>query len=146
MVPPRSHKISRASWYSGSTLNVQYFAYRVLTFYDRPSQTVRLYFPFLMSVRTPDISGLGSSRFARRYLGNRVFFLFLRVLRCFSSPGCPHMAMDSPYGHWVLTQWGCPIRRPACRRLLATQRSFSQLTASFFVSRRLGIHRMPLLT
>jgi len=27
--------------------------------------------------------------FARRYLGNRVFFLFLRVLRCFSSPGLP---------------------------------------------------------
>ena len=32
--------------------------------------------------------GLGSSRFARRYLGNRVFFPFLRVLRCFSSPAC----------------------------------------------------------
>ena len=31
--------------------------------------------------------GLGSSPFARRYLGNRSFFLFLRVLRCFSSPG-----------------------------------------------------------
>ena len=31
--------------------------------------------------------GLGSSPFARRYLGNRYFFLFLRLLRCFSSPG-----------------------------------------------------------
>ena len=31
--------------------------------------------------------GLGSFPFARRYLGNRFFFLFLRVLRCFSSPG-----------------------------------------------------------
>ena len=31
--------------------------------------------------------GLGSFPFARRYLGNRCFFLFLRVLRCFSSPG-----------------------------------------------------------
>ena len=31
--------------------------------------------------------GLGSFHFARRYSGNRVFFLFLRVLRCFSSPG-----------------------------------------------------------
>ncbi len=31
--------------------------------------------------------GLGSSLFARRYFGNRVFFLLLRVLRCFSSPG-----------------------------------------------------------
>src|SRR5690606_12241326 len=33
--------------------------------------------------------GLGCSRFARRYSGNRFCFLFLRVLRCFSSPGMP---------------------------------------------------------
>lgn len=38
--------------------------------------------------------GLGWFRFARRYSGNRVCFLFLRVLRCFSSPGLPL----SPYG------------------------------------------------
>ena len=30
-------------------------------------------------------AGLGSSHFARHYSGNRVFFLFLQVLRCFSS-------------------------------------------------------------
>src|SRR5699024_2216208 len=33
--------------------------------------------------------GLGSFPFARRYLGNRIFFLFLQVLRCFSSPRLP---------------------------------------------------------
>ena len=32
-------------------------------------------------------AGLGSSGFARRYFRNRCFFLFLRLLRCFSSPG-----------------------------------------------------------
>ena len=32
--------------------------------------------------------GLGWSHFARRYSGNRVCFLFLRLLRCFNSPGC----------------------------------------------------------
>ena len=31
--------------------------------------------------------GLGSFHFARHYFGNRFFFLFLRLLRCFSSPG-----------------------------------------------------------
>ena len=31
-------------------------------------------------------TGLGSCAFARRYLRNRCYFLFLRVLRCFSSP------------------------------------------------------------
>ena len=30
---------------------------------------------------------LGCSRFARRYSGNRFYFLFLQVLRCFSSLG-----------------------------------------------------------
>ena len=30
---------------------------------------------------------MGSLHFARRYFGDRCFFLFLRVLRCFSSPG-----------------------------------------------------------
>ena len=34
-----------------------------------------------------NVNGLGSSHFDRHYFGNRYFFLFLRVLRCFSSPG-----------------------------------------------------------
>ena len=39
----------------------------------------------------PKVHGLGSSPFARRYSGNRCFFLFLQLLRCFSSPGSlPH--------------------------------------------------------
>jgi hypothetical protein len=33
-------------------------------------------------------TGLGCSRFARRYYGNRFCFLFLQLLRCFNSPGC----------------------------------------------------------
>ena len=50
---------------------------------------------FLRSL-TPACShtGLGSSHFARRYFGNRCFFLFLRLLRCFSSPGSPPYVMD----------------------------------------------------
>ena len=32
--------------------------------------------------------GLGSFAFAHHYLRNRFYFLFLRVLRCFSSPRC----------------------------------------------------------
>ena len=53
------------------------------------------------AVRTPECthSGLGSFPFARRYLGNRqIFFLFLRLLRCFSSPGSLRIPMDSVYG------------------------------------------------
>ena len=49
------------------------------------------------AVRTPKCShfGLGSFHFARRYFGNRCFFLFLRLLRCFSSPGSLPYTMDS---------------------------------------------------
>ena len=64
--------------------------YRTITSYGRSFQIVPL--PLFVSYRsptTPDKSGLGSSPFARRYLGNRFFFLFLWVLRCFSSPGLP---------------------------------------------------------
>ncbi len=42
--------------------------------------------------------GLGSFPFARRYLGNRSFFLFLRVLRCFSSPGTLLITYVFSYG------------------------------------------------
>ena len=72
------------------------FAYGALTPSGRPSQAVRLPLGTLMAVHTPGCThpGLGCSAFARRYLRNRVFFLFLRVLRCFSSPGSLPCVMD----------------------------------------------------
>ena len=39
------------------------------------------------------LHGLGSAPFDRLYSGYRCFFLFLRVLRCFSSPRSPHVYM-----------------------------------------------------
>ena len=45
--------------------------------------------------------------FARRYSGNRIFFLFLWVLRCFSSPRLPstelciHSVITGLYSCWV---------------------------------------------
>ena len=42
-------------------------------------------------VMPSDIPGLGSSAFARHYLRNHSYFLFLRVLRCFSSPRSPRL-------------------------------------------------------
>ena len=40
-----------------------------------------------------NVNGLGSSHFDRHYFGNRYFFLFLQVLRCFSSLRMPHHMM-----------------------------------------------------
>ncbi len=52
------------------------------------------------AVRTPRCThhGLGSSAFDRLYLRNRFYFLFLRLLRCFSSPGSLRTTMDSSHG------------------------------------------------
>ena len=54
-------------------------------------------------------TGLGSSHFARRYSGNRVFFLFLRLLRCFSSPGSLPYVMDWRMDTWSLSRWVSPF-------------------------------------
>ena len=97
MVPAHSHKVSRVSWYSGSCSVSSAFTYGAFTLCGRLSQNRSVSFrESLRQSVTPECthSGLGSSAFARRYLRNRVFFLFLRVLRCFSSPGSPPYVMD----------------------------------------------------
>lgn len=46
-------------------------------------------------------AGLGSSPFARRYLGNHSYFLFLQVLRCFSSLRLPLFRVIRVYPYRV---------------------------------------------
>ena len=77
------------------------------------SRPVLLASSMLSAVRTPQCThrGLGSSAFARRYLRNHFCFLFLRLLRCFSSPGSLPCTMDSCMGtsrNW----WVPPFRHP----------------------------------
>ena len=71
-----------------SPLRRIHFVYGTFTSSGAPFQASSTMNPIVFSViRNPGIAtGLGSSHFARRYFGNRCFFLFLRVLRCFSSP------------------------------------------------------------
>ena len=86
-----------------------------------------------------DTAGLGSSPFARRYWGNRCYFLFLQVLRCFSS-------LRSPQPDRLMTGSlppGCPIRTSADLSAFAAPRSFSQLVTSFFASESQGIPHPP---
>ena len=45
--------------------------------------------------------GLASSHFARRYFGNRCFFLFLHLLRCFSSVGSLPIAYVFSNGYLI---------------------------------------------
>ena len=76
------------------------------------SRTVLLTLIITCAVRTPECthSGLGSFAFARRYSRNRCFFLFLRLLRCFSSPGSPPYVMDWRMDTYSLCTWVSPFR------------------------------------
>ena len=84
--------------------------------------------------------GLGCSAFARHYSRNHGCFLFLRVLRWFTSPSSLRNPMDSDYGNECSHSLGFPIRIPPDHSLLAASRGFSQLIASFVAFLRQGIH------
>ena len=104
----------------------------------RGFHSLRLAFPkpfcYLSSipsaVRTPDRtrSGLGSFPFARRYSGNHYCFLFLRLLRCFSSPGSLYMAMYSPYSDRSLSCRVSPFRHLRVNGYLLLSAAFRSLS------------------
>ena len=106
MVSPDSHKITRVSWYSGYSLEMSMISFTGLS----PSlagcpKTVLLSWHLVTprcilcythkSYNTPATAtqscnidrGLGYFAFAHRYLRNLFWCLFLRVIRCFNSPG-----------------------------------------------------------
>ena len=68
------------------------------------------------------------------------YFLFLRVLRCFSSPRSPHDTVMMT----ALRRPGCPIRKSAGQGSFAPNRGLSQLITSFIASVSLGIRHTPL--
>ena len=96
----------------------------------------------LNAVRNPEriaSLGLASFPFARHYWGNLGWFLFLALLRCFSSGGSPHIPMNSVYDTWLWHHADCSIRKSAGQSLLTAHRSLSQLTTSFIGSQCQGI-------
>ena len=72
--------------------------------------------------------GLGSSGFARRYSRNRVFFLFLRLLRCFSSPGSLPYVMDWRMDDGGLLRRVSPFRYPWITGYLLLPMAFRSLS------------------
>ena len=71
-----------------------------------------------------------------------IYFLFLEVLRCFSS-----LRLLSALSRVAAIRLsGCPIRKSADQRLFASTRSLSQLITSFIASVSQGIRHAPLLT
>ena len=107
------------------------FAYWTITVYGRTFQTVLLHIRIPQrGPTTPDVRchtpGLGSSPFARHYWGNHCYFLFLQVLRCFSSLRLPpYLSKDDyPSGNRVV-----PFGNPRVKghlHLTAAYRSLSR--------------------
>ena len=123
-------------------LNCTRYLYRTITVYGQTFQIVpiqntvsfeRSYYP--MIAETNMVWALSLSIATTREID--LFFLFLRVLRCFSSPGWPHKKK------WrtAFNRAGCPIRTSPDQNLFAVPRGFSQLTTSFVACRSLGILR-----
>ena len=91
MVPADSTGVSPAPAYSGFCIIKFYYLYGAITLYGRLFHVFLILLFYRIAALQPhnglNRCGLGSSVFARHYLRNHYCFLFLRVLRCFSSPG-----------------------------------------------------------
>jgi hypothetical protein len=92
--------------------------------------------------------GLACSAFARHYLRNHGCFLFLWVLRCFTSP----RSLQLPYVFRQRSPDITPVSfevslfgDPRIEARLPAPRGLSQVTTSFIGSWCLGIHRLPLV-
>ena len=83
---------------------------------------------FLQSEPHGQVHGLGSSGFARRYFRNRCFFLFLALLRCFSSGGSLCMTMDSSCSDGGSLRRVAPFRDPRINRYLLLPVAFRSLS------------------
>ena len=142
MVPADSCRISRVPHYSGAGSAVFGISRTglspstaALSRAFRYPSVVPLS-PVLLPRRCRNTIGLGSCAFARHYWRNHCCFLFLRVLRCFSSPGWLQSLTDgAPCG-----ASGCPIRTSA---VIAGICPLPRLFAACHVLRRLREPRHP---
>jgi hypothetical protein len=145
MVLPGSRRVPRVPRYSGTRRgSLSLFAYGAFTLCRRSFQIVRLRnrfvtprhhcsdtmsgpaTPLLQRLQTWHNNGLGCSLFARRYWGNRFCFLFLRVLRWFTSPGWLRHPMNSDDDLEDCPRGVAPfgdLRVKACLRLTEAYRS-----------------------
>ena len=147
MVPADSRRIPRAPRYSGYHYASVRFMYRTVTVCGRTFQIVPFanfhamtwsYNPTLAVTRMV----WAPPRSLATTGGIIVYFLFLQVLRCFSSLRW----LPNQIGCYPFKVTGCPIRRFTDQRSFAPPRDFSQLITSFIASESQGIRHAPLLT
>ena len=143
MVHPLSHQIPRVRCYSGFCLPTRNFVYRTLTFFGLSSHTVLLSLIVDYAVLTP--YGLLLTVWPRPIslaatLGISFWFLFLCLLRCFSSAGSPCISILFNIQCYSIAVTRFRIRTSMDLCSFAAPHSFSQLVASFFGSWCQGIH------
>jgi hypothetical protein len=154
MVPVDSRWVSRAPRYSGTRFEPALFSptrlSRSMAGLSRSVWLTGWLVTLLLRALQPpcilaELRVWAESEFARRYYRNRCCFLFLQVLRWFTSLGLLHppILFSGQYAEFI--GMGFPIRRSPDQSLFAAPRSLSQLTTSFVASWRQGIHRTPLV-
>jgi hypothetical protein len=154
MVSADSRRVSRAPRYSGTGFESRSFSFTRLSRSMAPlprglqltTGLVTLLLPALQPPIDRNPLGLGCCDFARHYFRNRGFFLFLQVLRWFTSLSLlvPDYVFIGPY--YGFTVVGFPIRTSPSQSLLAARRGLSQLATSFIAIFCQGIHHAPLVT
>ena len=148
----------RATW--GNDHEGNTYAYTTVTHYGQPSQAVRLRIPFITrreissspkpaplppacnACQLSHTPGLASSAFARHYSRNHNCFLFLWVLRCFTSP----RSLQHPYTFRMRSPDTTPDIRGFPIRTSTDQSSFTNspwLIAGYNVLHRLLMPRHP---
>ena len=116
MVSVDSRRVSRAPRYSGTGFESRSFSFTRLSRSMAPfpnglqltTGLVTLLLPALQPPLNRDPMGLGCCDFARHYFRHRGFFLLLRVLRWFTSPGCLRQAYVFSLGFSGISLSGLP--------------------------------------
>ena len=158
MVLADSHGIPRAPRYSGT------HSRRLRNFRLRESHPLRSHIPMRSAshhkhtlqagrprqalpqpqrrntCRLSHATGLASSRSARHYSGNHGCFLFLQVLRCFSSPRSSYRPMSSDGSDPTSLGPGFPIRTPSDHSSFDNS---PRTIAAYHVLHRLLVPRHP---
>ena len=131
MVPASSHKVPRVSWYSGSRHVNSSFAYGAFTLSGRLSQN--------RSAKLVESIPRSEPQHARTLVWALPFslaathritccFLFLRLLRCFSSPGSLPYVMDWRMDNWSLSSRVSPFRYLRINGYLLLPEAFRSLS------------------
>ena len=143
MVLASSDRIPRVPPYSGYSLPLNNFAYGAFTLFRRAFQhcsTIVLCGLWSPLPHRYYYLWFGLFRFRSPLLSESLFyFLFLWVIRCFSSPGSLHYTIYSCNDTITLLMVRSRIRISTDLCLFATPRSFSQLVTSFFGAMYQGI-------